>query len=1111
MPTSLTVPKILNYPPSMNYALLRQEGLRHIERLGSAIWTDFNSHDPGVTMMEVLCYALTDLGYRTQLPETDLFTPSNNRKAFFTAAEILPNAPITALDFRKILIDTEGVKNAWLEGCGKEQVLYQIENIGREFILKLDASKYPQNLGLSSLNVVLFLKGVSLSLINPYSATTKITTIEAYFNTLYRLKKDKKSKQLKGLTNGFLESFTKYVEDKLTDNGKKVWLLQYAQSDLSEITNWLKKGTISENRVVLIDEFKKLPDLIKKGDLASTQFVLEKLLNISKTDKAIGHYLFIRPIWQELICKSSLMAKAIGTTAPYTLFNPKGIHSVYLQLEQGYEAQADKVRQAALKRLHENRALSEDFDPDIKVVENVPIGITTNIELTPEADMVQVYADILYAIENFLAPTVQMYGLQEMMEKYATFELTNLSFENLVEADLPAEVLKNLEILRNEIPQQAGLRGVSFIGKMAWTKAVGKAIGTAAMEDYEGLIYRHTSKIYESHQVFQGPLLKHGFIDDAELEAAHWRRVVYKSDLFQILSKIENVIRVQKLDIKKCPPDDENPTTVEKEWCLSFDCDCQPTLELDCSKFNFNKDGRPIPVTEAMHYEVLMRLEQLRGQTAKIDRTGIMDLPIPQGIQRDDLAEYTSIQEEFPRTYHVGREGIVSTETPLRKAQVKQMKGFLMFFDQILTNYLARLAQVRDVLAVENTDQKLPLYQTLYDVPNIPPIFNNFNINGGDWEAFKADENNGYIKALMGLTDGSPVAQKLRQNQLLDHLLARFGEQFTDYVLDIFKIERPLEKEAANTEGVVDWVEDKRRFLKNLPTLGSLRGRGFDYQAEPEDDFAHFWESNNVEGFKRRVMAQLGIQDWSRRTISCTPQFIVDIKLEMINRTKRYRFGMKSDENSATFWLLSQDLLGQKNAAEQASNAFFTLAADTKKYAVITTTDKLSYVGFWSVDTTKTLDNAMLLSLPMSKAEADTLLKEIQQHIEQQCQSENFHVVEHILLRPTDEHYKPLLKPMVCSDDLSRLDPYSFWITIIMPDWVERYSDDAQYRYFEQLVRSEVPAHIAMRFVKLNREKLIQFEETYFNWLKVKTDKEAEAFDLREATNTLAAFLNTNP
>ena len=109
MPLSLTIPKKLNYPPSMDYALLRREGLRHIERLGSAVWTDFNSHDPGVTMLEVLCYALTDLGYRMQLPDSDLFIPSDNRKAFFTAAEILPNAPVTALDFRKILIDTEGV------------------------------------------------------------------------------------------------------------------------------------------------------------------------------------------------------------------------------------------------------------------------------------------------------------------------------------------------------------------------------------------------------------------------------------------------------------------------------------------------------------------------------------------------------------------------------------------------------------------------------------------------------------------------------------------------------------------------------------------------------------------------------------------------------------------------------------------------------------------------------------------------------------------------------------------------------------------------------------------------------------------------------------------
>ena len=56
------------------------------------IWTDHNVHDPGITILEVLCYAMLDLGYRTHLavedvlaknptltnPEDNFFTPRTN-------------------------------------------------------------------------------------------------------------------------------------------------------------------------------------------------------------------------------------------------------------------------------------------------------------------------------------------------------------------------------------------------------------------------------------------------------------------------------------------------------------------------------------------------------------------------------------------------------------------------------------------------------------------------------------------------------------------------------------------------------------------------------------------------------------------------------------------------------------------------------------------------------------------------------------------------------------------------------------------------------------------------------------------------------------------------
>ncbi|NML21662.1 hypothetical protein HHL16_12295 [Pseudoflavitalea sp. G-6-1-2] len=107
------------FPEYLDWEALRAEGLDHLGKLAGKIWTDHNAHDPGITILEVLCYALMDLGYRTHLPIEDLFAKNPLDKSkennFFTPAEILTCNPLTITDFRKLLVDIEGVKNAWLE------------------------------------------------------------------------------------------------------------------------------------------------------------------------------------------------------------------------------------------------------------------------------------------------------------------------------------------------------------------------------------------------------------------------------------------------------------------------------------------------------------------------------------------------------------------------------------------------------------------------------------------------------------------------------------------------------------------------------------------------------------------------------------------------------------------------------------------------------------------------------------------------------------------------------------------------------------------------------------------------------------------------------------
>ncbi|MFP3244884.1 MAG: hypothetical protein RXR20_10015, partial [Paraburkholderia sp.] len=64
MNSSATIPRDPPSNPAQDYAALLALGLDYCQRLTEDTWTDYNEHDPGITILEQLCYALTDLGLR---------------------------------------------------------------------------------------------------------------------------------------------------------------------------------------------------------------------------------------------------------------------------------------------------------------------------------------------------------------------------------------------------------------------------------------------------------------------------------------------------------------------------------------------------------------------------------------------------------------------------------------------------------------------------------------------------------------------------------------------------------------------------------------------------------------------------------------------------------------------------------------------------------------------------------------------------------------------------------------------------------------------------------------------------------------------------------------
>lgn len=100
------------------YRRLQQQSIERLQALSGELWTDYNAHDPGVTMTDLLNYALSELDYRLRFSIPDyltagVFQPA--RYGLFSPLEVFPTAPVTVTDYRKLLIDAvEEIANLWI-------------------------------------------------------------------------------------------------------------------------------------------------------------------------------------------------------------------------------------------------------------------------------------------------------------------------------------------------------------------------------------------------------------------------------------------------------------------------------------------------------------------------------------------------------------------------------------------------------------------------------------------------------------------------------------------------------------------------------------------------------------------------------------------------------------------------------------------------------------------------------------------------------------------------------------------------------------------------------------------------------------------------------------
>lgn len=831
MEESITISKAKPASPAMDFELLRKEAIAYIQRLSGKIWTDYNTHDPGVTILEVLCYAITDLSYRANKPIQDLLADESGSLAnqFFKASQILPGKALTIEDFRKLIMDVEVVEEVEIDG-EKEKKYAGVKNAWLTLRESNEIPIFPDR------------KQKKLAY-TPFPASEKALQLGILYDVLLEFDT---TDELGDLNENKLSM--EIAIEVHPDLAGVVIDVQVEFPRWDENINWDDKTAIRKAIQGIFIQFQNVPsgfELTYK--LSPTNYI-----QLSGTE--------LTPTGLEEIEGIA----AINTLVNNFVFNdPQGILAIYL-------IKIEKIREILneVKRtLNANRNLCEDF-VEFHALRVEEILVCADVELSPEADVALTEARIFSAIGDFLSPQINFYDLEEMLHRCKSGTLPVIRIQQN-----PAKIWMKLD--PDNFPKAGSTLSVIGSGNNAGTyqileiKVAPKEPGMAEIlvsPNFSSPLIREDDRVYfgdweasqclPTEEIFEGPLLKHGFIDGSELAKADRKSKIHVSDLIHLIMNIEGVLAVKSIQIANIPQDEPDGKIPSKsvKWCLDLAVaqNYVPRLNSELSKLIYYKEGLPFKANREEVEDLLDEIQKAK-RTQKI-RYPQLDFDEIRG-EFADSGDYFSIQNDFPLVYGVGEEGMLPQgESRPKPYQVKQLKAFLLVFDQILANYLAQLAHVRDLFSIS-------LEKDPFGNSKISQTYFSQNL-----ETLVPDTADLW-KDLAGLEDmlnslSEPKEKYLeRRNKFLNHLLGRFAEQLTDYGMLTVRLSPEKGKERL--------IEDKLHFLNNYPQISAERAQGFDY-AIPQE----FYHIDNLSGLENRVTGLYGIRQKEADWLIFSPRFL---------------------------------------------------------------------------------------------------------------------------------------------------------------------------------------------------------------------------------------------
>ncbi len=584
---------------------------------------------------------------------------------------------------------------------------------------------------------------------------------------------------------------------------------------------------------------------------------------------------------------------------------------------------------------------------------------------------------------------------------------------------------------------------------------------------------------YTVAEVFEGPLLKHGFIDDTELDAAELRVELRLSDMISVIMDIPGVRAVRDIIVNPLNPGNSGADAAvapENPWRLSVPAGKRPRLSESQGRLVFYKRTMPVSINTAKKAATLDALNN--AQRTKLETVNEEDLPIPLGRFRN-TASYVSFQHHFPVVYGLSEQGLpTQADAQLdaqRKALALQLKGYLLFFDQVMANYFAQLSNMRELFSrtLPNSEETIPSYfaQIVDSFPDALRLYK---------EGLSAETLRGLLES-----DSEALA---RRNRFFDHLLARFAEDFHHYVSIMH---------SAFGEGAASALATKSAFLNDYPQIGAERSLAYNATLAEEQDL---WNSYNISGLERRLGRLLDIAGIYRRNLTSIPY---DNYTE-IEKTPEDEYGFKIKHSESgnilltntVFYPTEEDAFSMMMQTIEHAQYLDNIALKTESENQYTF-DVLSSEGEIIAQHPEYFATEEAMSLAIDW---------LRSHLRKTYSGEGLYLIENLLLRPSEntDPFLPICVDPTCSD-CSDDDPYSYRLHIVLPAYAGRFQNMDFRRFVEETIRFETPAHILPKICWINEDDMALLEPAYRDWIALKAG--AEPTDRVKKLNALIEAL----